>query len=265
VKLLLLVALAGCFPTSTTVIRTTDRKLALEPQATGPIQLATERSGNVLIVTAVASRRCRGTVTDQVVTREQTTYALLGTSNGRRWGYGVVAGMILLYPIGIGVGVISGVTMLAQPPRDQTTSPRSEVVGHIDRPCNVRAANASVDIAWSSGASTTSVTDEAGQLVLLLPANEPAPRITSSGGVAVPIQAAPPPQEPAPEREPPRPLATEIPPARDPAITNATRTARARARAGDCALVKQIGETVRLRDLDYYLRVFVPATAPCTR
>lgn len=262
-RLLLLTLIAGCVPSTTTTIRTTDRQIGEISAARFATAITLDVAGDIAMITATTPRRCRADVTDTRDVHVVTTFDLPGTSHGDNWGYGLLVGFIVAYPIGIGAAVVSGVGYLVHPP-GESSSKLTEVVGHLDLPCDLPAANQRLAIRFASGASIEAATDGSGRLVVVLPRAEIGkPLQVTALEDALPVA---PPATVVPVTPPvPPPDLDEVPPAHDPALTNVTRTAGARARAGDCATVQRLGEIVRAREPQYYDRVYVKVTASCGR
>ncbi len=247
-------ALGGCLQTvphstTTRVGRTIEPSVV---DVVRPLELSTRVTPTTAVVTARWPRQCRRDVVDTIEVAEWDSIRVVGTSDGDRWGYGVIAGLVIVWPVGLAVGAGSLVGLAAQKPRSRTISRTTERVSVERRPCPLQAARLPVRVTLPTGDVIDGVTDDNGTAVFLLPPGE-------EGMVVAAVGAGAPALDDAALRRPPGA------PRPDARLAQLTRTAESRAWARDCTTVKIIGDQVRAIDARFFAESFSvnPLIARC--
>jgi hypothetical protein len=222
-----------------------------------PVEVGTQVVGAAAIVTVRWRRDCRRDTLQSIETSEWESVRVVGMSDGELWGYPVTVGLVILWPVGLAVGVASLAGLAADPPRRKSSSVRRQRVAARHFPCSLAGATLPVELAFPSGVTMDAVTDATGTAVFLLPSGE-------SGRPVARL---------APDAELPTRKALMTPPtgtARPAGTPRSTidlmrRTAESRARRGDCDTVRIIASRVRGIDPDYFATRFqtVPAIQRC--
>jgi hypothetical protein len=166
-KLLVLALVTGCYATTTTTISTTGRELQrLEPGPAKALVLAVERHDTALVVSASWPRRCKARIVDHATVSKETTARLAGTHDGETWGYGLLAAMIVVYPVGIADALITGGMLIGG--GDNSTTEETHVHDDVETSCDIPAAHVAIQLVLASGGVIDGVTDDRGEVVYML-------------------------------------------------------------------------------------------------
>lgn len=162
-----LALVAGCYPATTTTLATTRRELsAIEPGPARDLVIALERHDSAVVVSASWPRRCKGRIVDHVTRTTSTSLRLAGTSDGNTWGYGLLAPMIIFYPVGLADLAIAGTAALAE---GSSSSEEARVHDSVETSCDIAAAHVAIQLVLASGSVIDGTTDDRGEVVYLLP------------------------------------------------------------------------------------------------
>ena len=163
-------ALAGCWPIEHTTARTIGRSMAaITMDPPGGLALHTERYGGTVVVSATWPRRCHRAVTDLVEVETTREARIIGTGDGESWGWWFLPALILVWPVGLADAAIANVIVLGGSP---TVSQHTAAAGNLTWPCPTPARAIAIHVTLPSGAELDGMTDDRGDLVLVLPAGE---------------------------------------------------------------------------------------------